>query len=169
MRRLWAPWRMTYIDAAVQARAQDPAQDAPPACFFCGALDSTDDRAHLTVGHAPSAIVMLNKYPYGHGHLLVAPTRHVARPDELSDEDYDGLLRAVRWTAGVLRTAFEPEGMNIGMNLGRAAGAGVEDHCHWHLLPRWNGDTNFMPVVAEVKVMSEHLEATYDRLHPLFT
>ena len=164
MKRLWAPWRMTFIDAAVRDRAQNTS----PACFFCAALGSTEDRAHLAVGREPSAIVMLNKYPYGHGHLLVAPARHVARPDELSDEDYDLLLRAVRRTSRALWSVFQPEGMNIGMNLGRAAGAGVEDHCHWHLLPRWHGDTNFMPVIAEVKVMSEHLDATFDRLQPYF-
>jgi len=168
VKRLWAPWRMSYIDEAVKARTDAPDEGAPQ-CFFCAALDATDDRGHLTVARTPSAVVMLNKYPYGHGHLLVAPAQHVARPDQLSDEDYDGLQHAVRRTARVLWSAFEPEGMNIGMNLGRAAGAGVEDHCHWHLLPRWNGDTNFMPVVAEVKVMSEHLDSTFDRLHPLFT
>jgi ATP adenylyltransferase len=157
MKRLWAPWRMTYIE--------DPA----PGCFLCAALDADDDRAHLTVAHDPAAIIMLNKYPYGHGHLLVAPRRHIARPDELADEEYDGLMRAVRRTARVLWGAFRPQGMNIGMNLGRAAGAGVEDHCHWHLLPRWNGDINFMPAIGEVKVMSEHLDAAYERLHGLFT
>jgi ATP adenylyltransferase len=157
MERLWAPWRMTYLE-----------HSAPPGCFFCAAAASGDDRVHLTIARDPAAVVMLNKYPYGHGHLLVAPVRHVARLGDLADVEYDGLMRAVRRTAAALESAFHPEGMNVGMNLGRAAGAGVADHCHWHVLPRWNGDTNFMPVIGDVKVMSEHLEATFDRLQPLF-
>jgi ATP adenylyltransferase len=157
MERLWAPWRMTYLE-----------RPAPtPGCFFCAAA-SDEGRPHLTLCRDAAAVVMLNKYPYGHGHLLVAPRRHVARLGDLADAEYEGLMRAVRRAAAVLEDAFHPEGMNVGMNLGRAAGAGVADHCHWHLLPRWNGDTNFMPVIGDVKVMSEHLEATFDRLEPLF-
>lgn len=157
MKTLWAPWRMTYLEE-------------PPstACFFCAALASNDDRSHLVLARPPDAIVLLNKYPYGSGHLMVAPRAHVGRPEELPHEAYDALMEAVRRAAVALRAAFTPEGMNIGMNVGRAAGAGVVDHCHWHLLPRWNGDTNFMPLLAEVKVMSEHLGATYERLRPHF-
>ena len=157
MRQLWAPWRMAYI-----------AEPAPDGCFFCAALASDDERAHLVVAREAHAVTLLNKYPYGSGHLLVAPRRHVALPEELTESEYDALMRAVRRAALALRAAFAPEGMNLGMNLGRAAGAGVADHCHWHLLPRWVGDTNFMPLVAEVKVLSEHLQATYDRLRPHF-
>ena len=144
--------------------------EKPPraGCFFCAALASDDDLAHLVVARTPDAITLLNKYPYGSGHLLVAPRRHVASLEDLSDAEYDGLMRAVRRAGVALREAFAPEGMNIGMNLGRAAGAGVADHCHWHLLPRWNGDTNFMPLIGEVKVMSEHLTATYERLRSRF-
>jgi ATP adenylyltransferase len=136
----------------------------PPGCFFCAATTAVDPVPHLLVARDTSAITMLNKYPYGHGHLLVAPLRHVATPEELADAEYDGLMHAVRRAARALRAAFGPEGMNLGMNLGRAAGAGVADHCHWHLLPRWNGDTNFMPVIGDVKVMSEHLHATLERV-----
>jgi ATP adenylyltransferase len=157
VKALWAPWRMAYLE-------EPPA----PGCFFCAALASDDDRAHLVVAHAADAITLLNKYPYGSGHLLVAPRRHVARLEDLSDTEYEGLARAVRGAAVALRDAFAPEGMNIGMNLGRAAGAGVADHCHWHLLPRWNGDTNFMPLIGEVKVMSEHLLATWERVRARF-
>lgn len=153
MERLWAPWRMQYIE--------DP---APPGCFFCAAARHDDPRRLLVVARDEHAVTMLNKFPYGHGHLLVAPVRHVALPDDLEDVAYDGLMRSLRRAAGALRAAFSPEGMNVGMNLGRAAGAGVADHCHWHLLPRWTGDTNFMPVIGDVKVMSEHLEATLTRL-----
>jgi ATP adenylyltransferase len=136
----------------------------PPGCFFCAAAASDELESHLAVGRDAYAVTMLNKFPYGHGHLLVAPVRHVALPEDLNDREYDGLMHAVRRAARALRAAFDPEGMNVGMNLGRAAGAGVADHCHWHLLPRWNGDTNFMPVIADVRVMSEHLEATLARV-----
>ncbi|MCC6848942.1 MAG: HIT domain-containing protein [Deltaproteobacteria bacterium] len=152
MERLWAPWRMQYL-----------ADAPPPGCFFCAAAESDEARL-LVVARAPHAVTMLNKFPYGHGHLLVAPRAHVAAPEDLAAPAYDGLMRAVRRAALALRAAFAPDGMNVGMNLGRAAGAGVADHCHWHLLPRWNGDTNFMPVIGDVKVMSEHLEATLARI-----
>jgi ATP adenylyltransferase len=144
---------------------EEPARSG---CFFCAALGSDDERAHLVLVREAEAVIMLNKFPYGHGHLLVAPRRHVGRLDELADAEYDALQRAVRRAAVGLTAAFEPEGMNIGMNVGRAAGAGVAEHCHWHLLPRWTGDTNFMPLIGDVKVMSEHLEATLERLRPLF-
>jgi len=137
---------------------------APAGCFFCAAATGQDATAHLLVGRDDAALTMLNKFPYGHGHLLVAPLRHVASPEDLSDAEYDGLMRAVRRAAGALRAAFSPDGMNLGMNVGRAGGAGVADHCHWHLLPRWAGDTNFMPVIADVRVMSEHLLATLERV-----
>jgi len=157
MKQLWAPWRMQYLD------------EPPPAgCFFCAAVESEDEREHLVVAKDPFSVTLLNKYPYGNGHVLLAPRHHIARPDELAADAYDGLMRAVRRAAEALRAAFAPEGMNIGMNIGRAAGAGVAEHCHWHLLPRWNGDTNFMPLIGEVKVLPEHLIATYDRLRPQF-
>lgn len=157
MKTLWAPWRMQYLE------------EPPPAgCFFCAALASDDDRAHLLLVRDAHAVILLNKYPYGHGHLLVAPSRHLGRLEELADGEYDALMRAVRRAAVALAEAFSPQGMNIGINVGRAAGAGVADHCHWHLLPRWNGDTNFMPIIGEVKVLSEHLLVTYDRLRPRF-
>ena len=154
MERLWAPWRMQYLLE----------QPVPAGCFFCAAAASDDWRTHLVVTRDPHAVTMLNKFPYGHGHLLIAPTRHVASLDDLDDADYDGLQRALRHAARTIQRAFRPEAMNLGMNLGRAAGAGVADHCHWHALPRWAGDTNFMPILADVKVMSEHLLATLERL-----
>jgi len=156
MKTLWAPWRMQYLE------------EPPTGCVFCSALASDDERGHLVLVRDAAAVILLNKYPYGHGHLLVAPRCHLGRPEELADAEYDALMRAVRRAAVALGEAFKPQGMNIGMNLGRAAGAGVADHCHWHLLPRWNGDTNFMPLIGEVKVLSEHLLTTYDRLRPLF-
>ena len=145
------------------------AEKAPPGCFFCHAATTTDVDGALTVARDAHAVTMLNKFPYGYGHLLVAPVRHVAQPDDLDDAEYDGLQRALRRASRALRAAFGPEGMNLGMNLGAAAGAGVAEHCHWHLLPRWNGDTNFMPVVGDVKVMSEHLDATLARVRAHYT
>ena len=154
MQRLWAPWRMQYLEAAAPT----------PGCFFCAALAADDPAPHLVVARDDHAVTMLNKYPYGHGHLLVAPVRHVASPEDLDPADYAGVMEAVRRAMRATRAAFRPEGMNLGMNLGRAAGAGVADHCHWHVLPRWNGDTNFMPLIGDVKVMSEHLQATLARI-----
>ena len=158
MERLWAPWRMQYVE--------DP---APPGCFFCAAAVTDDEARLLVVARDAHSVTMLNKYPYGLGHLLVAPRAHVPSPEDLPDQAYDGLMHAVRRAARALRAAFSPEGMNVGMNLGRAAGAGVAEHCHWHLLPRWTGDTNFMPVIGDVKVMSEHLEATRTRVRAHYT
>ncbi len=156
MKRLWAPWRMQYLEQASPASA---------GCFFCAAAEpDADAGTHLRVACDASAVTLLNKYPYGHGHLLVAPLRHVASLEDLPDAEYAGLMTAMREAARALREAFAPEGLNVGMNLGSAAGAGVADHCHWHLLPRWNGDTNFMPVIGDVKVMSEHLQATLERV-----
>ena len=154
MKRLWAPWRMQYMEESA----------APPGCFFCAASSTDDPVAHLVVTRDEHAVTMLNKFPYAHGHLLVAPLRHVALLEDLADTEYEGLMHAVRRAGRALRAAFTPEGMNVGMNLGQAAGAGIADHCHWHLLPRWNGDTNFMPVIADVRVMSEHLAMTLERV-----
>jgi ATP adenylyltransferase len=157
MKQLWAPWRMAYLE-------EQPATG----CFFCAAFTTDDPRGQLVLARDAHAVVMLNKFPYGNGHLLVAPREHVGRLEDLPDGAFDALMATVRRAATALRATFQPEGMNIGMNVGRAAGAGVADHCHWHLLPRWNGDTNFLPLLAETKVISEHLATTYDRLLPAF-
>ena len=156
MQVLWAPWRMAYVAGAKQ-----------PGCIFCNALGSTDPRQHLLLRQQP-AVVMLNKFPYGSGHLMVAPPRHVADVHALTGEEFHALMDALRQAAAIVADAFHPDGMNIGINLGAAAGAGVADHLHWHIVPRWSGDTNFMPLLADVRVLPEHLEATYDRLRPLF-
>jgi len=137
-----------------------------PGCIFCIAAETTDQRGHLVLVQQP-AIIMLNKFPYASGHLMVAPRRHVARLSDLSREEFHVLMEALHRTTGLLAEAFHPEGMNLGMNLGAAGGAGVADHLHWHIVPRWVGDTNFMPMLADVRVMPEHLEATYARLQPL--
>jgi ATP adenylyltransferase len=156
MQVIWAPWRMAYIGAKVER-----------SCIFC-ATEHGDARERLVLGITPASVVMLNRYPYQSAHLMVAPRRHTASlPDLPSDEHTDladTLRRALRTVGEVLR----PDGFNIGMNLGTSAGAGIADHLHWHIVPRWPGDTNFMPVLAEVRVMPEHLLETYDRLLPAF-
>ena len=156
MQVLWAPWRMAYITGPKDS-----------GCIFCAAVQAGDLRGQLVLAQQP-AVVMLNKFPYSNGHLLVAPRRHVANLNELSRGEFQVLMEMLQRATGVLADAFRPEGMNVGMNIGAAAGAGVADHAHWHIVPRWVGDTSFMPVFAEVRVIPEHLEATYDRLKPIF-
>ncbi len=158
MKQLWAPWRMSYIEGETKAEG----------CIFCDKPKERDARSNLVLGQTTHTVVMLNKYPYNNGHLLVAPRKHESRLSGLLREEYVDLSEVLRASVDVLLRALKPSGMNLGMNLGRCAGAGVEDHFHWHLVPRWDGDTNFMPVVAEVRVMPQHLLESYDRLIPFF-
>ena len=156
MHVLWAPWRMAYIGGPKTA-----------GCLFCAARETAERRQSLVLAQQP-ALVMLNRFPYSNGHLMVAPRRHTGDLGALPPDELHSLIDVLQYTGRRLTDAFHPDGMNVGMNLGAAAGAGVVDHLHWHLVPRWIGDTNFMPVLADVRVMPEHLEATYDRLQPLF-
>jgi ATP adenylyltransferase len=135
-------------------------------CIFCElpALGLAAARENLILSCGARAFVIMNRYPYNNAHLMVVPRRHVADPAELDDRDYRVLAELLRRTVTKLREAVRPHGVNVGMNLGRTAGAGIDEHCHFHLVPRWDGDTNFMPVVASVKVISEGLLETYDRL-----
>lgn len=144
--------------------------EAPAAesCIFCDLPARGDPRENLVLEVGRCAVVLMNRFPYNNGHLMVAPRKHVADLGDLDRDTYAALMETVRRTAAVLRAALRPEGMNVGLNLGAVAGAGVADHLHWHLVPRWGGDTNFMPVVAEVKVMPQHLAAGYDLLRPHF-
>ncbi len=153
MKRLWAPWRVTYITAA-----------KVPGCVFCEAPISGDDRAALIVHRDASGFLILNRYPYNSGHLMAVPFRHVARLEHLTPEEMRSLMALSGLAVQVLERAVRPEGFNVGLNLGRAAGAGIDDHLHIHVVPRWAGDTNFMPVLGGVKVLPEDLEATYERL-----
>lgn len=156
MQVMWAPWRMVYLVA-----------DQPPECIFCPA-GAQNRRAALILSESAQTVTMLNKFPYTSGHVMVAPRRHVADPAALPDADFIALMRALHLAIGIVREEFQPDGMNVGLNLGRAAGAGIDAHLHWHVVPRWNGDTNFMPMLADTRVMPEHLEATFDRLQPRF-
>ena len=158
MKQLWAPWRMAYIN--------DDAKDA--GCIFCTLYRQDDQRSALVLAQTSHSVVIMNKYPYNNGHLLLAPKRHENNPDKLPSEEFIDLNEALRRSIEIVRSAFHPGGINLGMNLGKCAGAGIEDHLHWHLVPRWEGDANFMPVIAETRVMPQHLLDSYDRLQPFF-
>ncbi len=159
--RLWAPWRMAYILSGEEQSAE---------CIFCAfpARGPERHREHLILAAAADWFIIMNRFPYNNGHIMVVPARHVGDPELLSDAEHAACAEVVRRAGGILRRTLGAHGLNMGMNLGRVAGAGIEHHCHWHLVPRWNGDTNFMPVVGAVKVMSDHLESSYDRLRPAF-
>ncbi len=158
MKPIWAPWRMTYIEDDTKKEG----------CIFCDKLKVADGRLTLVLAQTLHSVVMLNKYPYNNGHLLLAPRRHASQLSSLLLEEYADLSQALRGSVDILLKVLKPGGINVGMNLGRCAGAGVEDHLHWHVVPRWEGDTNFMPVVGEVRVMPQHLLESYDRLSPFF-
>ncbi len=159
MERLWAPWRMEYIGG-----------EQRPGCLFCRVIENPEDKdAELVVWRPPGAIVMLNRFPYNPGHAMVAPSAHIGDLEALDDVQTADLMRAVKRTIAVLKGSMSPEGFNIGANAGRAAGAGIPDHIHLHVVPRWNGDTNFMPVLADVKVVNEHLLQTAAKLREAFS
>ncbi len=157
MQALWAPWRMAYILG----------EDKPDGCIFCLAQDGvgTDD---LVLGVGRGSLVMMNKFPYNNAHLLVAPRRHVSRLEALETHELNDLIQLVRQATTALTDLMRPDGFNVGLNLGRAAGAGIEEHLHFHVVPRWNGDTNFMTVLGEVRSVPEHISATKDKLKPYF-
>ncbi len=157
MKQLWAPWRLTYIE-----------QEKPEGCIFCLAAATSEDRRALVVYRGPRTFVILNRFPYNAGHVMVVPYRHTGGVAELDGEEQRELMGTLARTLAAEDRAFNPGGYNIGLNLGEAAGAGIRDHLHAHVVPRWHGDTNFMPVLGDVKVIPEHLEATYDRLQQAF-
>lgn len=154
MKQLWAPWRMEYIAAG----------NKKDGCVFC----LTGQQDGLLLYKDPLASVMLNKYPYNNGHLLISPLRHVARITELGQDESAAIFRLLQHSTAILEKTLNPGGFNIGMNMGAIAGAGIAGHLHWHIVPRWNGDHNFMPVLSETRVISEHLEATRTKLAPFF-
>jgi ATP adenylyltransferase len=154
---LWAPWRLSYVATAKAPTAGDP-------CFICKGLADDDDRAHLIALRTALSVVVLNRFPYNNGHLLIAPRQHKGRLDELTPEELLETMETLRRMVGVLDELMHPNGYNIGLNLGHAAGAGLPGHLHWHIVPRWHGDTNFMPVLADVKVIVQSLDALYDLL-----
>ena len=157
MNVLWAPWRMEYIVNTAKENG----------CIFCPG-EKENWTEHSLLFRGKQALVMMNKYPYINGHLLVAPLRHVAALDQLEETEKAVLMTMVSHSVGILKKTMKAEGFNVGLNLGKVAGAGVEDHLHFHIVPRWNGDTNFMTVLGDVRVIPEHMEQTYARLLPFF-
>ncbi len=152
MEHLWAPWRMEYIEKAVQE---------PKDCVFCGLLAAQDDAKNLILYRGKTCFALLNKFPYNPGHMLVLPLAHKGTLEALTPEESLEFLGLAMRMRGVIEKAMSPQGFNLGINLGRAAGAGVPDHIHIHLVPRWTGDCNFMPVLADVKVLPQALRDTY--------
>lgn len=157
MRNLWAPWRMEYILGKRE-----------PYCIFCPEGGGLSDAERLILYRGRWTMVMMNKYPYNNGHLLVAPWRHVAGLEDLTEEEMSDLMKKMQMVIKILRRQMHPDGFNVGLNLGAAAGAGVESHLHFHVVPRWEGDTNFMTVFADVRSIPEHLHQTYEKLRPHF-
>lgn len=160
MNHLWAPWRLSYVAAP----KPEPPAHAGPDCFVCRGVAGATDRDNLIAHRTPLSVVVLNRFPYNTGHLLVCPLAHKARLDELTPAEMLDQQLTLRRMCGVLGKLFAPDGFNVGLNLGAAAGAGLPGHLHWHIVPRWNGDTNFMPVLADTKVLVQSLDALYDRL-----
>ncbi|MGA9525224.1 MAG: HIT domain-containing protein [Myxococcaceae bacterium] len=160
MEPLWAPWRMEFIE-----------REQPQGCIFCLFPAETGEGAdprNLILGRSRHSFALLNKYPYNNGHLMVVPRRHTADFAGLEAEESADLHRLLQLAVSIVGEAYRPEGMNLGMNLGKSAGAGIPGHLHYHLVPRWTGDTNFMPVLSGTKVMIEHLSQSYEKLRPLF-
>ena len=158
MKVLWAPWRMGYILTENKADG----------CIFCPGTDRSRDQERLILHVGPRTMVVMNRFPYNNGHLLVAPVRHVSSLERLNQDESLGLLLMVRKSVEILKQVMKPDGFNVGLNLGHVAGAGMENHMHFHIVPRWKGDTNFMTVIEDVRVIPEHIKATYAKLAPLF-
>ena len=161
MERIWSPWRMAYIQAAKE-------QGEDGGCIFCDLPAEGDDVRTMILARGELAFVIVNSFPYNPGHLMVAPFRHVGAFTSLEAAELADVDALVARSIRALEQEMEPHGYNLGMNLGRVAGAGIPDHVHWHLVPRWNGDTNFMPVVGQTRVLPELLEETYARLRSRF-
>jgi len=153
MEHLWAPWRIRYIVGPKET-----------GCFFCRKSQQADDATNHILIRERTCFVLLNTYPYTPGHLMVAPYKHTGELDELADTELADLMILARRSKQLLARALKPDGFNIGINLGRVAGAGVEDHLHIHIVPRWNGDTNFMPVLGDVRVLPQALDELYAEL-----
>lgn len=158
MWHLWAPWRSTYVNEKKDAQR----------CIFCIGADTSHDEENLIVYRGKLAFAILNRYPYTSGHLMIAPYKHVPRLSAASEEAAEEIMRLARRAEHILETVYRADGLNIGMNLGEAAGAGIEQHIHLHVLPRWNGDANFMTSVAMTRVLPESLDETYAKLKHAF-
>jgi ATP adenylyltransferase len=158
--RLWTPWRLAYVT--------DSSGASGGGCVFCDAL-ARGESDPLFVYRGHTCFVLLNKYPYNNGHLMVVPNRHVARLADMTPDELTEFMALTRIAEMALAQAYAPHGLNMGLNLGKPAGAGVLDHLHMHVVPRWNGDTNFMTVLGETRVLPEELDRTAERLRPIFS
>ena len=154
---IWAPWRIDYI-----------LNEKPDGCVFCSMPNENDDKRHNILVRGDTCYVVLNLFPYNNGHIMVAPFRHISDYDAMKPEELSESARLTRESVLALKKAFKPEGFNIGVNQGSIAGAGIEEHLHIHIVPRWNGDFNFMPVIGQTKVIPVHLSETYDALKDKF-
>lgn len=153
MDNMWAPWRMEYI-----------LSPKPEGCIFCDKSRQRTDRDNLILARGQTCFVIMNFYPYNNGHLMVVPYRHVSDLERLTAEERTEMMSLLTKSNDILKASMHPDGLNIGMNLGKVAGAGIDDHLHFHIVPRWNGDTNFMPVVGHTKVVAQALYETWEAL-----
>lgn len=160
MKQLWAPWRMEFLSGEKKTEGT---------CVFCTLPKAGDDRESLIVHRGEMNYIIMNKFPYNNGHLMVVPFQHTADLEQLSDEATNEMFRLGKLAVSSLRDKYKPEGYNLGMNLGAAGGAGIRDHVHLHIVPRWLGDTNFMPVIGETKAMPQHLMTSYDTIQEFFS
>jgi ATP adenylyltransferase len=168
--QLWAPWRLAYITGgeAPQPERKPPLLDgADPQCFICRAAADSADRENLVVRRGELTLTILNRYPYNNGHLLVAPSAHLGRLDQLSPAQHSECMAIITAWVNLLEQHLKAEGFNVGLNLGRVAGAGLPGHLHWHIVPRWNGDTNFMPSLAGIRVIPQSLDEMWEFLTSL--
>ncbi len=157
MKVLWAPWRMEYI-----------LSEGGKGCFLCDLTEAEPSEENLLLHRNEHAMVLMNKYPYNNGHILVAPIAHTSDLSELTEPEYGGTMELFRFSLKALEGLMNPEGFNAGLNLGKTGGAGLEEHVHFHIVPRWHGDTNFMPVIGDLRVIPEAIKETYRYLRPLF-
>ena len=167
--QIWAPWRLGYIKGEERAPQTPDAElkflpGADTGCFICRGIADHADRQNLVVSRGDHTVTILNRYPYNNGHLLIAPRLHKARLDELTNDEHLECMQVVTRMSTILEKLLNAEGFNVGLNLGRVAGAGVPGHLHWHIVPRWAGDTSFMPVLAGARVIPQSLDATWEAL-----
>ena len=163
MERLYSPWRSKYIETFKDASVKDEG------CIFCSALENHNDQERLIIYRGKLAFVIMNLYPYNSGHMMIVPNRHTADFASLSAPELAECTSLLQTAQKALIELSHPHGYNIGMNLGKAGGAGIDDHLHWHIVPRWNGDTNFMPVIADIKMVSEDMDHQWEQLQKYFS
>jgi ATP adenylyltransferase len=155
MDRIWAPWRGKYIENSIKGHK---------VCVFCELKNKKPSKENLLIYRNEFAMIVMNKFPYNNGHILIIPVNHVASFEELSEEEFNELNKLLKKAIKAIKKAYLPEGINIGLNMGRVAGAGIDKHIHYHVVPRWNGDTNFMPVTGGTKIISEHIISSYEKI-----